>query len=126
MENRVPSIFALFLIALGLSACGPGSLDYESPILGGYSYVDNGGGESMIVLQRDDGRREIVVDARVDEYYVDQSTIYVARRPRMIFVEKGVPNSKISDKCEIYSIKVSEEVVESLESLAVHPSVACK
>ncbi len=109
-----------------MGACGPGSLDYESPILGGYIYVDNGGGESMIVLQRDDGGREIVVDARVDEYYVNQSTIYVARRPRLVFVEKGVPNSRIADKCEFYFIRVSEQVAERMESFAVQPPVTCK
>lgn len=80
----------------------------------------------MIVLQRDDGKREIVVDARVDDYRVNESTIYVARRPRLIFVEKGVPNVKISNECEIYSIRTSEKVVEMLDTLAMQPPVACK
>jgi hypothetical protein len=126
MESKMRCSIVFFCAALGLGACGPGFIDDCIPILGGYSYLDSGGGETMIVLNRDDGNREIVVDARVDDYRVSESTIYVARRPRLIFVENGVPKIKNSNECEIYLIKTSEKIIEKLDAFAVRSPVNCK
>jgi hypothetical protein len=57
-------------VPLILTACGPGSGDVAIPIVGGYEYRDPGAYEKVITHKETGRPRQIVIDARVDQYKV--------------------------------------------------------
>lgn len=89
---------------------GPGVSDYSTTLIGDYEYVDAGGYEKMIF---DDSN--IVVDARVDDYFVDGTKIYVARRPRMVHEAtnrgRSAARSSLSSDCEYIVIDTFDHSV---------------
>lgn len=77
-----------FSAALGSLFLGPGVSDSSTHIAGGYTCDDVGGNEKMIVYRGNDRKSEIVIDARVDSYTVEESRVLVALRPRVISIVK--------------------------------------
>lgn len=99
----------LYLVANQL--IGPGIRDYSDSIINGYEYSDAGGYEKTIVYTGAERRKEIVIDAMVDQYRVVGSKLFVARRPREIFQTDGVTKSRLLDKCEYWVIDIENHQV---------------
>jgi len=65
-------------------------------------------------------KQNIVVDARVDSYLVENGNIYVARRPRILYRENGVIHSRLSRDCKFLKIIPSSgEVAETQPKVGI-------
>jgi hypothetical protein len=85
---------------------GPGSADFTAGIINEY-YYSNAGGDERSISRRIADERILrgVIDARVDQYEVVDSVIHVARRPRVLVVDKeGFIEGKLTKECELYVI----------------------
>lgn len=123
---KISLIFVLF-VALSYFAVenilGPGVRDYSIEIVKGYSYSDAGHYEKTIIYTDSNGSSKIVVDARVDDYRVEDSKIYIARRPREIYEENGVTNSRLSAQCEYWEINTNNSKIRQIDPV---DSLRCK
>jgi len=97
---------SILLVFISIQGCGPGAADYEEEISDGYSFSDAGHYERMILHAGMNGKK-IVVDARVDEFEVQQSLLLVARRPRLTEIRNGVATSSLSAECEFIAINLA-------------------
>ena len=96
---------------------GPGVKDFSVDLVNGYSYQDAGHLEKVIVYSGGKSTSKIVVDARVDGYSVNEEMIYVARRPREIYQDKGVTKSRLSVSCEYWVINTIDSSVWQIEPI---------
>lgn len=119
----VITVAMLLLFVLVGNLIGPGVTDYSDPIINGYRFNDAGHFEKTIIYKDDRNASKIVVDARVDSYFVDGDTLVVARRPREIYQEGGVTRSRLSASCEFYLINT---ISHTLTSVDKPPSLDCR
>ena len=119
-SDKVPKIavisfvfFACMYFAIG-GAIGPGNKDFSTPLIANYFYEDAGHFEKMITFSDGKSRPKIIIDARVDDYRINENVIYVARRPRDIYQEQGVTHSRVSDNCEYWLISTLDSVVKQV------------
>ena len=87
---------------------GPGVKGYSLGIANGYSYEDAGGYEKHILFSAGEGLPKIVIDSRVDDYVVDESIIYVVRRPVEYYIEADILKSRIQKTCEYWMINIDD------------------
>lgn len=117
-------VLKLFILTAGIcflvywaaaSFLGPGVKDHSISLIGGYRYLDSGHYEKQIVYV-DSGRNfTIVIDARVDDYLVEEGVIYVTRRPREVYKDNGVVKTRISNVCEYWEINNQSGNVRKIE-----------
>ena len=108
-------IFLSMLFAA--SFMGPGVKDYSYHLVNGYRYSDAGAGQTDIVRTG----KGIVIDARVDEYFVDGHIIYVAQRPMIYEDISGKvisPISKLSDFCVYWKINTKTHEIKEIERIS--------
>lgn len=107
------STFLIFV-----SGCGPALTDGDYRIANGYSFSDTGGdGKSIAYKEEHDKLGKIVINARVDSYYFHNEIIWVARRPRIDFLDSaGVHSSIMENKCEFYKINTKTHIIQKIET----------
>lgn len=71
----------------------------------------------MIIFSDGTSRSHIVIDARVDDYRINDDVIYVARRPRDIYQKHGVTESRVSDHCEYWLINTLDSAVNQVDKI---------
>jgi hypothetical protein len=108
-----------------LAGCGPGVTDGEISISDGYALSDAGGNEKMIVYREGKKLGNIVIDARVDDYFVDGKKIIVARRPAETVMRNGIADVKLLSTCEYSMIDTESRSVEKIADVSKWPSVQC-
>jgi len=122
----------IFLIVAGVSATiyiiainflGSGIKDQEIKLINGYSYWDAGHHEKQILYVENDNPPKVVIDSRVDNYFIKDDTIFIARRPREIFKDDDIVKTRISNKCEYWYIDTSRNIIKKVESF---PSLNCR
>lgn len=119
----IVGVLFLLLIALASNFLGPGISDYSESIINGYSYNDAGHFERTIVYTDGQGSSSIVVNARVDDYLVNGDELVVARRPREVYDEGGVTNSRLSGNCEFLLV---DTVKHTVIAIAKPSSLNCR
>lgn len=113
-------LFAL-LYLVGSFVLGPGVGDFTTSIADGYEYSDAGGYEKTIIYTGDERPKQIVVDARVDEYRIEGGNLFVARRPREGFKVGDVMHSRLLGNCEYWMIDVKAHRINKIsESHGLH------
>lgn len=119
------NLLAITIVALAVSACGPGVSDTTYPILGGYIFSDAGGPEKTIIYRGDAAPRGMVIDARVDKYRIVGTRIIVARRPELQSDGAGPVTTKLSDACEYWTIDTSTHEVSRLDEKSPDAGLSC-
>lgn len=123
-ETKFVLLFLAFLGILYLfltNYLGPGVGDFSESILNNYFYNDSGHFEKTIVYLDKEGRPQIVIDARVDDYKLEGENLYVARRPREVYKEENVVKSRLSSECEYVFVNTNTHVknkVSKIEGLS--------
>lgn len=110
-KNSIGRIVFLLMITSGLlllasQFLGPGLSDFTKHVLNEYKYGDNGGYEKFIGYRNEEGLR-IVIDARVDEYRIDNDLLIVARKPREIYTEAEITKSRLLKICQLWIINTN-------------------
>jgi hypothetical protein len=107
------------IVPMLLIAAGCGRNDVSIPIENGYEYSDSGGLEKLIVYRGNERTREIVVDARVDDYKIVDNKLLVARRPRESFLEKdNALSSRLLSTCEYWIIDLGTHQIQKAPTAA--------
>jgi len=104
-------LFALLYLVGGF-VLGPGVGDFTTPIADGYEFSDAGGYEKTIIYTGVASPKQIVVDARVDEYRMDGNNLLIARRPREGFRVGEVMHSRLLESCEYWVIDVKTHRID--------------
>lgn len=117
-------ILGLLFLAAG-SLLGPGIRDEPfAEIVDGYGYFDAGGYEKMIIYDGEKRLAGVVIDARVDDFYVDGARLLVARRPRVTNLAKDdAVDSRLLSECEFWVINTKFHTVKQV---AQANEVQCK
>ncbi len=120
MSNPVlQKVFALACICIlvfGLYQCGRFFSDY---IVDDYAIVYAGDIGRSIVLKRNGELDLTIVDARIDDYKVDDQKIYAARTPYETFrLEDGTLSYKYLSVCEYWVIDRRMHEVKKVEFLS--------
>ena len=118
----------LCMLSLLVAACGAGVAAWDYPIVAGYYLSDAGGDNRMIVYKGATiADSAIVIDARVDNYIVSGSRIFVARRPWFFITnENGASSAELSPDCEFWTIDTETKAVAKLASNDQRPDLRCK
>lgn len=105
----------LVVLLLGGRFLGPGVGDGATSIAAGYVYDDAGGYEKAIVYRGPDRVHTVVVDARVDEYRIDGTTLLVARRPRVTKqANDDTVDTSLLSVCEFWAIDLETHRVKKI------------
>lgn len=106
--------FFVFLYLLASQLLGPGVGDFSTSIANGYKYEYLGGNERVVVYQGEERSNTIIIDSRVDDYFIENNNLLVARRPREIYKDHGITKSRLSNNCEYWVINIKTHEVKQI------------
>jgi hypothetical protein len=96
----------------------PGMRDGDLHLAGDYYFTHSGGDQNSITEKRD-GVTRFVIPMKVEEFVVQGSGIFIARRPVVRQVAGNSSwNSRLADTCEYYRIDVAARKVYGPFALA--------
>ena len=105
----ITSILAFIFI---VGSRGVENSEIRIALINDYEFVDIGGYEKMILYVGEDRKKGIVVDARVDNYLIQDDQLLVSRTPRVsVLEEDGITRSRLTDECEYLRINTKTHVV---------------
>ena len=87
-------------------------------IVDDYAVSESGNSGNTIVRIHQDGKEEGILDARIDDYKVQDARIYIARTPRVIFERGDFIKSKFLPDCEFWIIDTKTHRLTKVEHLS--------